>query len=135
VSLHRAEGFGLPIAEAMLAGLPVIATDWSGNTDLTRGASYEVPYRLVPANDASGRRYSGTGQDWADPDIAVAAARMRQVRDDPSGRAAVARRGQQRVRDLCGGLPFEAVARFVAPSPALVPERPGASLSAKDGQE
>lgn len=119
VSLHRAEGFGLPIAEAMLAGLPVIATGWSGNTDLTRGASYEVPFRLVPASDAAGR-YDGTGQNWADPDIAAAAEHMRQVRDDPAGRASVARRGQQRVRELCGGLPFEAVAGFVAPGAAPV---------------
>lgn len=135
VSLHRAEGFGLPIAEAMLAGLPVIATDWSGNTDITRGASYEVPYRLVPAHDASGRRYSGTGQDWADPDIAAAATRMRQVRDDPSSRAATAKRGQQRVRDLCGGLPFEAVARFLAPTPARMADIPRAALATKDDPE
>lgn len=116
VSLHRAEGFGLPIAEAMQAGLPVIATDWSGNTDLTRGATYEVPYRLVPARDATGR-YSGTGQDWADPDIAVAADLMRQLRDDPAGRVAMAARGRKRVLELCGGLPFDAVSRFVASTP------------------
>lgn len=119
VSLHRAEGFGLPIAEAMLAGLPVIATDWSGNTDLTRSASYEVPYVLVRASDVAGR-YGRTGQTWADPDIAVAAELMRRVRDDPAERASIARRGQQRVRELCRGLPFEAVGRLVAPHAAPV---------------
>ncbi len=134
VSLHRAEGFGLPIAEAMLSGLPVIATDWSGNTDLTRGASYEVPYRLVPASDASGR-YNGTGLNWADPDIVVAAGRMRQVRDDPAGRAAMAQRGLQRAHELCGGLPFEALARLVAPTSAGVADRPGTPLAAKDDPE
>lgn len=119
VSLHRAEGFGLPIAEAMRAGLPVIATDWSGNTDITRGATYEVPYRLIPARDATGR-YNGTGQLWADPDISVAAELMRQVREDPAGRAAMASRGRQRVLELCSGLPFQAVSRFVASTPADV---------------
>lgn len=119
VSLHRAEGFGLPLAEAMRAGLPVIATDWSGNIDLTRGATYEVPYRLVPARDATGR-YNGTGQDWADPDIAVAAGLMRQVRDDPAGRADMGVRGRQRVRGLCAGLPFDAVSRFIASTPATM---------------
>jgi len=123
VSLHRAEGFGLPIAEAMLAGLPVIATDWSGNTDFTRGASYEVPYRLIPATDASGR-YSDTGQNWADPDIAAAAAMMRQVRDDPAGREAIASRGQQRVRELCAGLSHDAIAALIAPNPAGVADGP-----------
>jgi glycosyltransferase involved in cell wall biosynthesis len=33
LSLHRAEGFGLVLAEAMLMGKPVVATAWSGNLD------------------------------------------------------------------------------------------------------
>ena len=33
VSLHRSEGFGLVMAESMYVGTPVIATDWSGNTE------------------------------------------------------------------------------------------------------
>src|SRR5262249_20763389 len=36
VSLHRSEGFGLALAEAMLLGKPVVATNWSGNTDFMR---------------------------------------------------------------------------------------------------
>lgn len=113
VSLHRAEGFGLPIAEAMLAGVPVIATDWSGNTDFTRGASYEVPCEMVPVMDPSGR-YGGAKLEWAEPDIAAAAGAMRQVRDDPAGRAAIARRGQQRVRDYCAELPRDPIMARVA---------------------
>ena len=119
VSLHRAEGFGLPLAEAMLAGLPVIATDWSGNTSFTRGASYEVPYRLVPARDSSGR-YNGTGQSWADPDLAAAAQLMRQVREDPAGGTALARLGQQRIRELCAGLPADPVITLVAARPVVM---------------
>ncbi len=33
LSLHRSEGFGRTLAEAMLMGKPVIATDFSGNAD------------------------------------------------------------------------------------------------------
>jgi hypothetical protein len=117
VSLHRAEGFGLPLAEAMLAGLPVIATDWSGNVDFTRGASYEVPCSLVPATDPSGR-YNDTGQNWAEPDLGAAAAQMRALRHDSARREAIARLGQQRVRALCAGLPMDPVVALTATSVA-----------------
>ena len=49
VSLHRAEAFGLPIAQAMWLGKPVIATAYSGNLDyMTPENSYLVRSRLVP---------------------------------------------------------------------------------------
>ncbi|MBW8880862.1 MAG: glycosyltransferase, partial [Asticcacaulis sp.] len=55
VSLHRSEGFGLTLAEAMAAGVAVIATDWSGNRDfMTEGNSRLVPARLVPIRDPDG---------------------------------------------------------------------------------
>ena len=45
VSLHRAEGFGLTLAEAMALGKPVIATGFSGNTDfMTPANSYLVDW-------------------------------------------------------------------------------------------
>ncbi len=53
VTLHRSEGFGLTIAEAMAVGTPVIATDWSGNVDFTRGGVIGIPYTLVPTEDPS----------------------------------------------------------------------------------
>ena len=48
VSLHRSEGFGLPIAEAMSFGKPVIATGWSGNMEFMDDSnSFPVKYELA----------------------------------------------------------------------------------------
>jgi glycosyltransferase involved in cell wall biosynthesis len=81
VSLHRSEGFGRGPAEAMLQGKPVIATNYSGNTDYMRGNnSFPVDYRWVSVGEAE---YPGaSGQVWAEPDIAHAATQMRRVYED-----------------------------------------------------
>jgi SAM-dependent methyltransferase/glycosyltransferase involved in cell wall biosynthesis len=78
VSLHRAEGFGLTIAEAMCLGKPVIATGYSGNLDfMTPWNSYPVDWEPVPIGpDASPYPSSG---EWAQPKADHAAALMRQV--------------------------------------------------------
>ena len=78
VSLHRSEGFGLTLAEAMTHGKPVIATGHGGNTDfMTADNSYLVPYRLVElARDVGPYRKDW---HWAEPDVDHAAALMRHV--------------------------------------------------------
>ncbi len=82
VSLHRAEGLGLGMAECMRLGKPVIATGWSGNLDfMNAGNSLLVDYTLVPVQP--GQYPHGEGQSWAEPDIEHAAALMRQVVDAP----------------------------------------------------
>ena len=83
VSLHRSEGTGLTIAEAMALGKPVIATDWSGNTDFADASnSFPAGYVLttIPRNVGPYR----AGETWAEPDIDHAAALMRTIVDDPA---------------------------------------------------
>lgn len=73
LSLHRSEGFGLPLAEAMCCGRAVMATGWSGNMSFMSATnSLPVPYRLVEVEDPQGI-YRGGGQYWAEPDLDAAA--------------------------------------------------------------
>jgi glycosyltransferase involved in cell wall biosynthesis len=83
VSLHRSEGFGLTIAEAMMASKPVIATGFSGNMDfMTARNSYLVRYSLTEIErDHPPYRM---GWHWAEPDIDHAAELMRRVVENPS---------------------------------------------------
>jgi glycosyltransferase involved in cell wall biosynthesis len=97
VSLHRAEAFGLAMAEAMWLGKPVIATGFSGNLDfMTAENSLLVDYRLVGA--APGAAGSvGTHARWADPDLDHAARLMQQVFEDPVSARAL---GDQAAADI-----------------------------------
>ena len=99
VSLHRAEGFGLTLAEAMVLGKPVIATYYSGNVDfMTPWNCFPVPYDLVETPAASCPHADGAV--WAEPDVAAAAHLMRLVYEGPRVAAEVAGRGQADVRRL-----------------------------------
>jgi glycosyltransferase involved in cell wall biosynthesis len=75
ISLHRAEGLGLGLAEAMYLGKPTIATGYSGNTEFMNSSnSILVPYMLVPV--PKGAYPNGKDQMWAEPDIDAAAEKM-----------------------------------------------------------
>jgi glycosyltransferase involved in cell wall biosynthesis len=96
VSLHRAEGFGLGLAECMRQGKPVIATAWSGNMEfMTSENSCLVNYRLIPVGE--GEYLHHVGQRWADPDVDHAATYMRQLAED---RKFAARLGAQAALDI-----------------------------------
>jgi glycosyltransferase involved in cell wall biosynthesis len=98
VSLHRSEGFGLGLAEAMLLGKPAIATRYSGNLDFMNSEnSLLVDYKLVDILK-SGPIYL-KGSYWAEPSEEQAAAYMRQVFEKRARGAAIGTRAQAELRE------------------------------------
>lgn len=97
VSLHRSEGLGLTIAEAMLLGKPVIATGYSGNLDfMTPETSYLVPWTKVRVGQ--GAEAYDPKAVWAEPNLAEAARLMRHVVDNPAEARERAERGRLDLR-------------------------------------
>lgn len=81
VSLHRSEGFGLLVAEAMLRGIPVVSTDWSATSEfVTAATGWPVRADLIAVVDDT-ERYILPGARWAEPDAQAAAAAMREATD------------------------------------------------------
>jgi len=137
VSLHRSEGFGFSLAEAMVYEKPVIATGYSGNLMFMDEAdSYLVGFGLTPIPPGSANYPAGAL--WADPDLDDAAATMRRVVEHPGEAADKARRGREAIirdhsldrlaefvserlppRERKRELPVERAARFLAVGPSL----------------
>ncbi|HBG95899.1 MAG TPA: hypothetical protein DDY14_11420 [Chromatiaceae bacterium] len=110
LSLHRAEGFGLGIAEAMALGKPVVATGWSGNMDFMSIAnSLPVRYRLTELAEADPPYDAGT--IWAEPEIDHASELMRRLWEEPELVARIGARAQSDSRDL---LSVEHVGRLMS---------------------
>ena len=97
ISLHRAEGYGLGLAEAMCLGKPVVATAYSGNLDfMNESVARMVPYSLVPV--PAGAYPHWEGQHWADPDIDAAARAMAELYDAPESGRELGRRATQHMQ-------------------------------------
>lgn len=111
VSLHRAEGLGLGLMEAMLLGKPVIATGWSGNMDFMDDAGAAlVRHNFVPVLDTQVAYTPGhfaRPQMWAEPDLLHASDVMRRMVDDVRYRQLIAETGRTRAQlrrdDFYGG--------------------------------
>jgi len=81
LSLHRSEGYGLTIHEAMQRGLYVVATGWSGNMDFMEGERvFAVPYSLVPVKGAEAFFENVPKARWAEADIEKAAEFLKEIR-------------------------------------------------------
>jgi Glycosyl transferases group 1 len=99
LSLHRAEGFGLLVAEGMLAGKPVIATGFSGPAELMdRETGFLTGFSLVPAADPQGV-YDVPGAVWAEPDLQEAAETLQRLKDDPALARAIGIAAAHRARE------------------------------------
>jgi len=94
VSLHRAEGLGLGMAEAMAIGKPVIATNYSGNLEfMDNNNSCLVSYKKIPIKKNA---YPHCNQDfnngdWADPDINEASAYMKKIKNNKAFRQKISK--------------------------------------------
>jgi glycosyltransferase involved in cell wall biosynthesis len=111
LSLHRSEGFGLVLAEAMLLGRPVIATGWSGNmTFMDESNSVPVPFTMAPAADPRGV-YAVPGATWAEADVQAAAAALRELADNPGRRAGIGARARSSGNARLGASPLAEAVR------------------------
>jgi glycosyltransferase involved in cell wall biosynthesis len=89
LSPHRAEGFGVPLAEAMALGKYVIATGWSGNLDfMDAGCAVLLPSKLIPAVDRTGVYAPIPGAVWAEPDFDAGVEALRAAASTPERRYA-----------------------------------------------
>ena len=126
VSLHRAEGLGLGMLEAMALGKPVIATGWSGNLEyMTEEDACLVDHRLVPVRGVTHPAYVpdnlAPGARWAEPDLDHAASWMRRLADDPTLRTRIGRRAVRAARARMDATPFRRELRALVERITAVP--------------
>ena len=82
ISLHRSEGFGMNIANAMQMMVPTIASAYSGNMDFCNEQnSFLVNFNLVPV-ETENVNYANMKCNWADPDISAAAGYLIEIHKD-----------------------------------------------------
>ena len=101
VSLHRAEGFGLVMAEAMLNGRPVIATNWSSNTEfMNENVACMVDYSFTTLQSDCPPYKKGAR--WADPNIDQAADYMKKLYTDENYYHQLSENGQNYISGKLG---------------------------------
>lgn len=98
VSLHRAEGFGLVLAEAMILGTPTIATNWSSNTEFMNDkVSCLVDYELISIEEDMGPFKKG--QRWADANTDTAAIFMKKLYEEKGFYDTIAAQAQAYIQE------------------------------------
>ncbi|WP_417743875.1 glycosyltransferase family 4 protein, partial [Salipiger sp.] len=122
VSLHKSEGWGFGMIEAMALKVPVVCTAYSGNMEFcSEDTAWLVDYEESPLRQGD-YIFVRPGSLWAEPSVSDAARQLRAVYDDPDARAAkveaaythirdnfstapIARRYGERLREILAGLP------------------------------
>ncbi|MEO0861156.1 MAG: glycosyltransferase [Pseudomonadota bacterium] len=98
ISLHKSEGWGFGMIEAMNLGIPVVATAYSGNMDFCRKDTvWLVEYEEVELKEDD-YIFVRPGQKWANPDIDDAARQLYAVYSDTAEREARAKAARDMVR-------------------------------------
>jgi glycosyltransferase involved in cell wall biosynthesis len=98
VSLHRGEGLGLHLADAMWLHTAVLASRYSGNLDFMDDESAAlIDVAMIAVHNGEGAYPDGF--QWADPDIGAAAAWMRRLVEEPRTRTQMIERAYRRMQD------------------------------------
>lgn len=99
VSLHRSEGFGLPLAEAMYLGTSVIATNWSANTEfMDKESACLVDYTLIEIKKNIGPYEKGNY--WAEADVKQAADYMKKLYHEKDYHERMCQKGKAYIREV-----------------------------------
>ena len=127
LSLHRGEGFGIGIAEAMSMGKPVVVTNYSAPCEFCNADNAMlIPYCLVPAKppengDIAAYFYV---KEWAEPDVSAAAEALRRLRHDPALRNRIGDAARRSIANQFSIDKFrESVKQFLSPHPVISLQR------------
>lgn len=117
LSTHRAEGFGIHLAEAMALGKCVIATGWSGNLEfMSDDAAVLMPFELIPVSDTTCIYTAQPGALWADADFQSGVRALQGLFANPARREEMGRHAQARIRERLGVAAYVEALQSVRPA-------------------